>query len=121
LVDVIRIVGLTVMGAHGALDEEQHRLQPFRVDADISLDLSAAGCSDALSDTVDYGKLTSTLAEIVRSEHYCLMERLGTRLAEACLDDERVVSATVEVTKLRPPVPEALESAAVRVTRSRHM
>ena len=116
---MIRVIGLTVTGTHGALTEEQVRAQPFRVDAEIGLDLSIAGRSDDVSDTVDYGDLVTALARVVRTERHHLLERLAARLVETCLADERVRSATVEVAKLRPPVPEVLEAASVRVTRSR--
>ena len=106
-------------GTHGALPEEQVRAQPFQVDADIGLDLADAGRSDALADTIDYGDVTRELAHVVRHERHQLLERLAARLVEVCLADERVKEVTVEVTKLRPPVPEALESASVRITRSR--
>ena len=113
------MVGLTVIGTHGALAEEQVRGQPFRVDVELGVDLAPAGASDQLSDTVDYGELVGSLARIVRTERHTLLERLATRLAEACLEDVRVEQATVEVAKLRPPVPEALEATAVRITRTR--
>jgi dihydroneopterin aldolase len=115
--DAIRLIGLTVTGCHGALEEERSRAQPFRVDVELGVDLQLPGQSDDLADTVDYGTLTETLARIVRTEHHSLLERLATRLADACLTDRRVRSVTVEVTKLRPPVPEVMEAASVRVTR----
>jgi 7,8-dihydroneopterin aldolase/epimerase/oxygenase len=118
-VDQIRLTGLTVTGVHGVLPEEKGRAQPFRVDAELEVDLAPAGASDSLADTVDYGALALALAGIVREERHLLLERLATRLVEACLADRRVMGATVEVTKLRPPVPEMLEAASVRLTRRR--
>jgi dihydroneopterin aldolase len=118
-VDTIRLTGLVVTGTHGALPEEQTRAQPFRIDVEIGLDLEPAGESDDLDDTLDYGALAGMLARIVRTERHQLLERLASRLIEACLADPRVEAATVEVTKLRPPVAEALDAASVRLTRSR--
>src|SRR5437879_3709047 len=96
------------------ISKVQIRLSRKLTDAEVHLDLSAAGRSDDLADTVDYGALTGSLARVVRQERHALLERLAHRLADECLADERVASATVEVTKLRPPVPEALEAASVR-------
>ena len=51
------------------------------------------------------------------SEHYRLLERLATRIAEVCRADPRVVGVVVEVRKLHPPVRAMLDYVAVRVER----
>jgi dihydroneopterin aldolase len=110
--------GLRALGVHGALPEEQERAQPFEVDVDLAVDLSGAGATDALADTVDYGSVASLVAGVVGSEHHQLLERLGTRIADRVLDyDARIEAVTVTVRKLRPPVPVDLASVAVTVTR----
>ena len=48
-----------------------------------------------------------------------LLERLAARLADVVLQDERVVEVTVAVRKLRPPVPQLLDTSGVRITRGR--
>ena len=118
--DQILLSGLRVMGTHGVLAEEQTRAQPFQVDVVLSVDLSAASTSDDLGDTVDYGEVTGVVAGIVEGEHYALLERLAGRIVEVVLAlDERIAVVDVTVTKLRPPVPSDLSSAAVRIVRSR--
>ncbi len=47
------------------------------------------------------------------------MERMARRLSDAVLADDRVGAVTITVTKLRPPVPEDLDTAAVTIRRSR--
>jgi dihydroneopterin aldolase len=115
--DRIELRGLRAVGTHGALAEEQARAQPFEVDLDLDADLSAAGRSDELADTVDYGALAERVASVVSGERHALLERLAERIAEAALADGRVRSVTVTVRKLRPPVPVDLASAGVRVVR----
>ena len=106
------------MGTHGALREEEDRAQPFEVDLELAADLSVAGRTDALDDTVDYGVVVATVERIVSGEHHRLLERLATRIAEDVLAvDPRITSVTVSVRKLRPPVPVDLGSAGVTVTR----
>jgi dihydroneopterin aldolase len=119
-VDEIQLRGLRVTGTHGVLAEEQVRAQPFEVDVDLAADLSPAGDSDSLDDTVDYGAVVALVASIVGSEHFSLLEALASRIASAVLaSDARVASVTVTVRKLRPPVPVDLAFAGVRVRRSR--
>jgi dihydroneopterin aldolase len=109
-----------VVGAHGALPEEQDRAQPFEVDLDLAADLSTAGATDHLPDTVDYGAVVASVHRIVTGERHRLLERLATRIADDVLAlDDRVTAVTVTVRKLRPPVPVDLASAAVTLTRTR--
>jgi dihydroneopterin aldolase len=118
--DRIELRGLRALGHHGALPGEQDRPQPFEVDLAVEADLSAAGRSDHLSDTVDYGMVARAAASVVTGERWHLLERMAERVAEAVLAvDPRVQSVTVTMRKLRPPVPLDLASAGVRVTRRR--
>jgi dihydroneopterin aldolase len=116
-VDRILISGLREMGVHGVLAEEQLRPQPFGVDVELLVDLSAAGASDALADTVDYGELCEAVSRIIKTEHHQLIERLAERIAEACRADARVHGVVVEVRKLEPPVTARVDHVAVRIER----
>jgi len=116
-VDRILISGLRELGVHGVLPEEQVRPQPFEVDIELHVDVAAAGESDDLDETVDYGAVCEAVSRIVSSEQYRLIERLATRIAEVCRADPRVVGVVVEVRKLHPPVRALLDHVAVRVER----
>jgi len=105
------------MGVHGVLPEEQVRPQPFQVDVELIVDVTAAGESDELEDTVDYSAVCEAVSRVVTSEQYRLLERLATRIAEVCRADPRVVGVVVEVRKLHPPVRAQLDYVAVRVER----
>ena len=119
LPDHIELRGLRALGICGSLPEEQHRLQPIEVDLDVELDLSRAGRTDVLDDTVDYGALCAIVERTVSGERFALLERLAERIAELLLGDDRIEAVTVAVRKLRPPVPQHLESSGVRITRAR--
>lgn len=115
--DTIHINGIEVMGVHGVLPEEQVRAQPFAVDLTLVVDLAAAGASDALDDTVDYGAVAEAVAAVIGGERHQLLERLASRIADVCRADPRVREVTVSLRKLRPPVPVALTSVGVTITR----
>jgi dihydroneopterin aldolase len=115
--DRIELAGLRALGVHGVLAEEQVRAQPFEVDLSVSADLRAAGRTDDLGDTLDYGALSEAVAKVVTGERFALLERLAERIAEVVLSDSRVTSVTVTVRKLRPPVPIDLATAGVTITR----
>lgn len=115
--DRIELRGLRCVGIIGVLPEERERAQPLEIDLDIECDLSAAGASDDLADTLDYGAMTDTVVGLVASTSDRLLERLADRIAAALTVDRRVVAVTVTVRKLRPPVPHDLALSAVRITR----
>ena len=117
--DAVQLRGLRASGIHGVLPEEQSRPQPFEVDLDIEADLSVAGRTDDLADTLDYGAISEMVAKVVTSERFALLERLAERIAEVVLDDGRATAVSVTVRKLRPPVPIDLATAGVRIRRSR--
>ena len=117
--DRIELRGLRLLGVHGALAEEQGRAQPFEADLEVEADLARAARSDDLADTVDYAALVDAMARVVGSERYALLESLAERMAEVAMADERVRTVTVTIRKLRPPVAAHLDTAGVRITRSR--
>ena len=117
MTDRIELRSIRVVGTHGALPEEQVRAQPFEVDLEVELDLSKAGRSDSIDDTLDYGGLVDTVVRIVEGEHAALLERLAERIADEVRRDERVQQVTVAIRKLRPPVPYDLGTAGVVITR----
>ena len=55
MTDRIELRGMRFEGRHGVLPEEATAAQPFEVDVVLELDLAAAGASDDLGGTVDYG------------------------------------------------------------------
>ncbi len=117
--DRIELRGLRLVGICGALPEERVRAQPLEVDLDVEVDLTAAGASDSLPDTVDYGALCDAVAAVVAGGTPQLLEHLAATVADAVLAvDGRIGAVTVAVRKLRPPVPHALATSGVRVRRT---
>jgi dihydroneopterin aldolase len=116
-VDRILIPGLREHGVHGVLPEERVRKQPFEVNLELHVDLTKAGTTDDLADTVDYGLVCEAVSRVVATESYQLLERLATRIAEVCTVDPRVTGVVVEVRKLQPPVPVEVDHVAVRIQR----
>lgn len=117
--DRIEIRALRVVGTHGLLAEEEERAQPFEIDLDVSADLTAAGRTDAIEETVDYGAVVERASAVVTGRRYKLLEALAEAIAEAVMADHRVTSVSVGVRKLRPPVAADVASVGVRITRSR--
>jgi dihydroneopterin aldolase len=120
MVDRIEIRGLRALGVIGVNPEERERRQPFDIDLDVELDLTKAGHSDDLGDTVDYGQLTMLAERVVATESHLLLERVAQRIAETLLDaDGRIDGVRVSIRKLRPPIPVDVDTSAVTIVRYR--
>lgn len=117
--DRIEIRGIVVPTVVGALDHERTAAQPIRIDLDLHVDTHEAGVSDDLSDTADYGDVVERVADVVREAKDVLLERLAGRIADCVLDIRRVEAVDVTVTKLRPPIPEVVDTTGIRITRRR--
>jgi dihydroneopterin aldolase len=117
--DRIEVRGLELLLYCGVLEEEQARRQPFLVEFDLYLDLAAAGTSDDLADTTNYGHVIDLLTETLHGERFQLLERLSTRITELVFDSTDATAITVTVRKLRPPVAAHVDSTGVRIHRER--
>src|SRR5436190_21124350 len=117
--DRIEVKALRVMTLVGVLSHERETPQPLQVDLSLEVDLADAGYSDELADTAHYGLVTERVAEVMRESKDLLLERLAHRVAEVALLTDRVEAVEVTLTKLRPPIPEDVDSTAVHIRRER--
>ena len=116
--DRIELRGLRVTAVVGVLPEERERAQPLEVDLDLLVDVSAAGLSDSLVDTVDYATVCDLVVATTQDARPLLLERLAAAVADAVLSsDPRIAAVEVALRKLRPPVAHDLHSSGVRITR----
>lgn len=117
--DQIKLDAIRAVGTIGVLAEEQQRAQPFEVDLVLDVDVRAAGATDELDASVDYGKPIAIANRIITTERHQLLERVATRIAEEVLQLPGVEAVEVTVRKLKVPVPEDVRSSAVTIRRSR--
>ena len=115
--DVIEIRGLRVLCIVGVLPEEREREQPLEIDVELFGDLRAAGRSDDLNDTVNYGHVAEAVAALCVRAEALLLERLAYLIAVDVAALDGAAGARVTVRKLRPPVPTDVAFTAVQVTR----
>lgn len=115
--DRITISRLRVPARIGVTEQERGVPQTVIVDLDLDVDLSAAAASDDLADTVDYDRLSSYVAELVRTSGSKLLEHLAGSIATSVCALSGVDRVTVEVSKESPPVREDVGEIAVRITR----
>jgi dihydroneopterin aldolase len=118
--DQIELRGLRVTTIVGVNPEERDRAQPLELDLDVMTDLRAAGLSDRLEDTIDYGALTLRAVTAADGPGPLLLEHMAQAVATAVLQfDERITGVRVTLRKLRPPIPVDVATAAVTIMRTR--
>lgn len=116
--DEVFVSGLTVQGIVGVYPEERKAPRELLVDLVLSLDLSAAGRSDALEDTVDYDRVAQLARTLAAQRHHALVEHYAERLAAQVLALDPHIRA-VEVTVHKPGAVAGTRSVGVRLRRRR--
>ena len=119
--DRILIHRIAIFAHHGLHREEQRLGQRFYVSLDCRLDLSQAGRTDRLENTVCYGRLTEIAMEIGTRRRFLLIEALAEAIAaEALAAFPPLQAITVRVDKPSAPLPAIIEGVSVEITRARH-
>lgn len=118
--DRIELRGLEVFARHGVFDHEKADGQLFGIDVVVHIDLSRAGDTDDLSDTLDYGVMAQRVHDVVAGERWNLIEKVAARVAEVVLSgDVRIESVAVTVHKPSAPIPHGFDDVAVTIERTR--
>jgi len=99
--DTIAVRGIRAYGKHGANPGERDFAQPFDIDLEVEVDLSAARASDDLADTLDYAALHALIVQAVRERSHQLLERLGDEILVEILRDGRIAAARLTIAKPR--------------------
>src|SRR5687767_2023404 len=117
--DRILLNGLAFFGKHGCHAAENELGQKFLVDIELETDLTAAGESDSLDDTIDYVAIYHHARDVIEGEPAKLLEHLAQRIADFALIDNRVLSAWVRIRKPHIALPGALDFIGIEITRTR--
>ena len=117
--DRIHLRGVEAVGHHGVLAFEKRDGQPFVVDVVLTLDLSRAGASDALDDTVSYADVAADIVRRITGPSFDLIERLAEVIADDVLARPLVDAVAVTVHKPQAPVGTVFSDVAVEVQRRR--
>jgi len=117
--DQIVLRGISARGFHGVLDFEKRDGQTFVVDVVLEVDLTAAGASDDLADTVNYAEVAGDIVALIEGEPLNLIEALAARIADRVLARPLVEAVEVVVHKPEAPVGHPFTDVQVRVQRER--
>ncbi|MEM7219782.1 MAG: dihydroneopterin aldolase [Pseudomonadota bacterium] len=115
--DRILIRDLAVECVIGCNAWEREVRQALVFEIDLTRDCSAAGASDDLRDTIDYGAVAQRVTEIAIATEARLIEHLAETVAAALLKEFSI--ATVRVRLWKPTALAGATRVAVDIERSR--
>lgn len=112
---IIRLKNIRLYAYHGCMEEEGKIGSEYRVDVKVKAGLAIAAQTDRLSETVDYVALHKIVKEemAIRSK---LLETVAQRIIDRALNELKIDSIQVEISKLNPPIGGDVLSVSVAMT-----
>ena len=115
--DRIQIEDLLLRCVIGVYDEERKNKQDVVINITLYADLETASQTDRLEDTVNYKEIKQQVIAMVEGSEFFLIERLAGKIAEICLENNRVEKVKIKVNK--PAALRFAKSVAVEISRNR--
>ena len=115
--DQVFIKDLLVRGIIGINDWEREKPQDILINIVISADLSAAGESDDIRDSINYRTIAKKAQAQAESAERLTVEALAADIAKLCLEEPGVIKVSVKIEKTNAV--RFARSVGVEVERSR--
>lgn len=113
--DTIFISELKVKTKLGVPAWERMVAQTVILDIELGYDLSAAGKSDAIADTIDYGAVVARIHESLKQHSFQLVEALAEHVCQLILSEFGALSVKIKVAK--PAILPGLRALGVIIER----
>ena len=119
--DKIVLSNLAFYGYHGVLKEEKVLGQKFFFDLELYSDLTKAGQTDDMNDSVSYADVYNVVKNICENKKFDLLEALSHNIAMQILQDFDLINEVmVRVKKPEAPVSGIFDYFAVEIRRKRN-
>ncbi len=115
--DKIFLTALSTEAVIGIFDWEREIRQRVEIDLEMSLDLTPAGKSDSIDDTLNYKSVAKRVLAFVGASRFRLVETLAERIASLLLAEFPI--ARVRVTVHKPGAIRNSSDVGVIIERSR--
>ena len=119
MADKILLRGMHFHGKHGVSPEERIVGGRIIVDVEMEFDLTRAGVTDDIIDTISYAEVFKSVRHLVEDTESLLLEALARKITQALFEKFPMDAVTVNVRKQPPPIRGVVESAGVEIRRTR--
>jgi len=116
--DILRISNMVFHAYIGQENYEQEVGHRYEVDVELYLDLTTAGQTDNIQDTIDVRKVYRIVEEIMMEGDVHLVEAITERIAHAFIEKLNVPEVMVRVRKPNASVGGICDGFEVEVTRT---
>ncbi|MFT5925584.1 MAG: dihydroneopterin aldolase [Rubritalea sp.] len=115
----IQLENVRIYTNHGCLHEEDLIGSEYRVDLEVTANLSKSAQSDDLLDTVDYVSLNKIIVEEM-TQRSKLLEHVAQRILDRIIEEESLVErAEIKVAKINPPIGGDVQSVVIIMSQVR--
>jgi dihydroneopterin aldolase len=97
--DLVFIEDLRIQTVIGVYDWEREITQTVSLDLKMAFDISVAGKSDAIADTLDYKAVSKRLIQFVEGSEFQLVEALAENCARIVLEEFPVTWLRLKLSK----------------------
>ena len=116
--DKVSIEGIQLACIIGTGNWERQLKQKLLLDLVLELDLSVAGQSDRLEDTIDYVAVVDAVTGLARDSQYLLIEALAEAIAQRLLEELPVDAVGVVLNK--GPAVKGAKNVGVTIRRAKN-
>lgn len=113
--DIIFLEQVKVQTKLGVPTWERMLPQTIILDIEIGCDLSQAGKSDAIADTIDYGAVVARIRDTLNEHSFQLVEALAEHICQLILSEFGALSVKIKVAK--PSILSGLKALGVVIER----
>ena len=115
--DKVIIKNLLARGIIGIHEWERDKPQDILINIDLFTELRKQDTADNISECIDYSEVTKKVIHHAETVKRFTVEALAEDIAQICLDDPRVLKATVRVEK--PGAVRFAQSVGIEIERIR--
>jgi len=117
--DKVRILNLKIPARHGVYEFEKDKDSIFELDVEMHTDLSIAGQTDDLKDTINYNEAVSVITDIFTQKDYYLIEAVGQTICKKLLADFKIQKVVIKIRKPHAPIMANLDTVEVELVREK--
>lgn len=115
----IRINNLKFYTKNGVLKEERVLGQQLEIDVELTMDITKAGKTDDVKDTVSYAEVNDRIQERLENNSFDLMEAVASAILDDIENDhgEKLEKALIRIRKYSVPMPGIFDNIEIEMER----